>query len=97
MTGQNFAMIPYRLTKNKLSNLTGSQRGLEIFENVVEREVIKEHTEFQEALSYNEAENATSRQVEGGFVYETREKRNGICGISLRRERSKTWKSRFQL
>lgn len=78
MTGQNFAMIPYRLTKNKLSNLTGSQRGLEIFENVVEREVIKEHTEFQEALSYNEAENATSRQVEEGFVYFKREKKRNL-------------------
>lgn len=75
MAGQNFAMIPFRLTKNKLSGLIGSQRGPEIFENTVDREVINEHVEYEMGLSYNEAENATSRQVEDGVNYFQKEKK----------------------
>lgn len=70
MAAQNFAMIPFRLTRNKLSDLIGSQnRGPNLLENPVEREILTITNDFESALSYNPSPNATSCDFDENFVY----------------------------
>ncbi|XP_063701660.1 uncharacterized protein LOC134831775 [Culicoides brevitarsis] len=69
MAGQNFAMIPFRYTKNKLSSLIGSQRNSELSVEDYEQGTLNEHGDFETALSYNPKDTATSLQTENGVVY----------------------------
>lgn len=69
MASKILAMIPFRLTKNRLADLIGSQRGPEIFEHTVDRQTISEYSEFEGQIYFDPSENATSNQVEENVFY----------------------------